>query len=45
MSEIWSVLASARGGLLLVSVTQVDADHTERPTIAPHKAQIHLQGE
>ena len=45
MSEIWSVLASARGGLLLVSVTEVDADHTDRPTIAPHKAQIHSQGE
>ena len=45
MSEIWSVLASARGGLLLVSVTQVDADHTDRPTIATHKAQIHSQGE
>jgi hypothetical protein len=45
MSEIWFVLASARGGLLLVSVTQVDADHTDRPTIAPHQAQIHSQGE
>ena len=45
MSEIWSVLASARGGLLLISVTQVDADHTDRPTIAPHKAQLHSQGE
>ena len=45
MSEIWSVLARPRGGLLLVSVTQVDADHTDRPTIAPHKAQIHSQGE
>ena len=32
-------------GLPLVSVTQVDADHTDRPTIAPHKAQIHSQGE
>jgi hypothetical protein len=45
MSEIWSVLASARGCLLLVSVTEVDADHTDRPTIAPHKAQIHSRGE
>ena len=45
MSEIWSVLASARGGLLLVSLTQVDVDHTDGPTIAPHTAQIHSQGE
>jgi hypothetical protein len=45
MSEIWSVPASARRGLLLGSVTQVDADHTDRPTIAPHKAQIHSRGE
>jgi hypothetical protein len=45
MSEIWSVLASAREGRLLVSLTQVDADHTNRPTIAPRKAQIHSQGE
>jgi hypothetical protein len=37
MSEIWSVPASARRGLLLGSVTQVDADHTDRPTIAPHR--------
>jgi hypothetical protein len=42
MSEIWSVPTSARRGLL-VSVTQVDTDHTDRPTIAPHKAQIHSQ--
>ena len=28
-----------------VRVTEVDADHTDRPTIAPHKAQIHSRGE
>jgi hypothetical protein len=28
MSETWSAPSSARPGLLLVSVTQVDTDHT-----------------
>lgn len=32
-------------GLPLVSVTQVGADHSDIPTIAPHEAQIHPQGE
>ena len=32
-------------GLPLVSVTHVDADHTDLPTIAPQEAQIHSQGE
>ena len=32
-------------GLPLVSVTQVDADHTDIPTTAPHQAQTHPHGE
>ena len=32
-------------GLPLVSVTQVDVDRIDLPTIAPQEAHIHLQGE
>ncbi len=32
-------------GLPLVSVTRVGTDHTDTPTMTPHEAQVHPQGE